>query len=404
MKKYLLLQVFLLVCLITKATTYYSRIGGTANFNSSVWSTSAAGPFNISGTLILATDDVIVQATVLTLNRAAASTYCRHMTVRTGGSVVTINAVIFTGDLTIENGGIFLLGPAGSNAGSVTALNLYVNSGGKIWGNDPVNSGATNLKTIRINGSQVVCNGIIGNGINNDALLIQPEGATVTISGNGAVDCARIRKGAGTVNITNLIIDADVNVRLGTTCVYNNQNNTTFNVTVNAGKTLRCIAITNPTGFAGTEGSISLNGTLGINTSRRGLYTINGTLECENLYLAAVSVTPTDVFKYLVGTTGTIVVNNQVKGNSTAASTSATAALELQSGAKLALLGLQPTSNVDGTGTKNTFLFHPESIVEYGGTDQVIEHNFGKYGKLVISGAGLKTLSANTSIGNLIFQ
>ncbi len=201
------------ICLL--ATTYYSNPAGGA-FSGAIWSAVSSGPYTTVGSVITSADDVVIQGGTVTFG---SGNTCRNMTVQNGATALLSTAITFTGDVTVENGGIVLLG----TGSSITLQNLLVNSSGKLWGNDPVNTGASNLKTIRINGSQLVCNGIIGDGTNNDALLIQPEGALVTISGNGSIDCSRIRKGASTNSVTNLIIDADVNVRFGTTCIYNNQ-------------------------------------------------------------------------------------------------------------------------------------------------------------------------------------
>ncbi len=395
------LTLFLLVAIISQATIYYSAPAG-GNFNATIWSTDAAGPFTIAGTAITATDDVVIQGGIVSLNLTNGSTYCTNMTVKSGATVATILQASFAGDVTVENGGIILLGPLGGNTGSLFVQNLFVNAGGKVWGNDPVNSGALNVKTIRINGSQLVCNGVIGDGSNSDALLLQIEGATVTISGTGNIDVCRIRKGAATNPVTTLIVDANVTTRFGTTCIYNNQNNSTFNITINAGKTLKCLGIANPTGFAGTEGSISLNGTTGGSNRRQALYTINGTLECDNMYLAATSTTATDVFKYVVSSTGVLQVNTQLKGNSATASTAATATLEIQAGGTLKLLGAVPTANIDGTGTKNLFTFDVSSTVEYAGAAQTIETRFGSYGNLIINNSNGVSVDNNINVNNTL--
>jgi len=393
MKKIFFLSIYVLLFgALAKAADYYSDpLGG--NFNGVIWSTNPAGPFNIAGTAITTADDVFLQGGTVAINVAAP---CRNMTVQnTANATITI-ATTFAGTVTIQNGGIIQLGPTGGNTGSLTVQSLIINQGGKLWGNDPVNSGATNVKTIRINGNTLQCDGVIGDGSNNDALLIQTEGTTVTISGTGSIDVSRIRKGAATNATTNLIIDANITCRFGTTCVYNNQNSTTYNITINAGKSLKCIGVTNPTGFPGTEGSISLNGTTGGSNRRQGLITVNGLLECDNVYVAATSATGTDVYKYLVTNGGILKVNTQLKGNSATATTTATADLELQSGALLQLGGTTPTASIDGSGSKNKFLFDENSTVEYFGNAQIVESNFGAYRKLIVNTNG--TINANSDI------
>jgi hypothetical protein len=395
------LTLFLFVVIISQATTYYSNPAG-GNFNGTIWATDAAGPFTIAGTSIITTDDVVVQSGIVSFNLSNGSTYCTNMIVKSGATVATILQASFAGNVTVESGGVILLGPSGSNTGSLFVQNLFINTGGKVWGNDPVNSGALNVKTIRINGSELVCNGTIGDGANNDALLLQIEGVSVTISGTGNIDVCRIRKGAATNPVTTLIVDANITARFGTTCIYNNQNTSTFNITVNAGKTLKCLGIANPTGFSGTEGSISLNGTTGGSNRRQGLYTINGTLECDNMYLAATSTTATDVFKYLVTNTGILQVNTQLKGNSATASTATTAALEIQAGGTLKLLGALPTATIDGTGAKNLFTFDAASTVVYAGAAQTIETRFGNYGNLIINNNNGIATDNNITINNTL--
>ncbi len=119
--------------------------------------------------------------------------------------------------------------------------------------------------------------------------------------------------------------------------------------------------------------------------------------------MAATSTTSTDVFKYLVGSTGVVKVNAQLKGNSATATTSATADFQIQAGGMLKLSGATPTINVDVTTTKNKWLFNAASIVEYGASaNQNIESSFGTYGHLKVTGTGIKNFAENTNVSGVL--
>ncbi len=396
-KKITSLCVLLVTALSGFATNYYSSPSG-GNFTDPIWSTDSVGPFNVSGTTILYSDNLVVQGRV-TLDYSIDSLYAKNLTIKKGATVTTIHGATFYGDIIIEKGGILFLGPTGGSTGFVSAKDIYIKSGGKIWGNDPVNASATNIKTIRIWGSILECNGTIGDGANNDALMIEAEGSNVTISGKGQIDVCRLRNSALSKAYTNLTIDADINCRLGTTCIYNFLNKSSFNIIINQGRTVKCIPITNPNLYPGTEGSVSLNGSTGGSKRRMDTYTINGTLECEYLVLKATTTNATDTFNVVVGGTGILKVNNQLIGNA-GVTTTTTANLQLMDSATLILNGSQPTTGIDATGASNKFIIAPTATIAYSGDVQNIENGFGNYGNLLIGGTGNKSLTGNTSIAS----
>ena len=403
MKKNLfLLTFFLFVAFFATATTYYSNPAG-GSFNGTIWSVTDdlnAPSYTIVGTTITSSDDVVIQGGTLLLNLASASIYCRNMTIQNGATVklTIVRNYNFAGDITVQNGGVFQVGDAPASV--VIVPNVFVNAGGKIWSNLALDAAASNIVYFNITGTQLVCNGTIGNGATSDAIGFQPEGANVTYSGTGTFDCARIRKTTSTNATTNFTIQIDINLRLGAANLTNTINGTIFNVTIDAGKTVKLVAGYNPTsGF----GNIGFNGGAGTSNRRRGTYTINGNLECENLYIVAnnASCLLADVYKMIVGSVGLVTVRTQLLGN-TGAAGAGLPELQLQSGGILKILGATPTTLIDATGTKNKWTFDANATVEYGGAAQTIEPNFGSYGNLTINGSGIKSLGAPTTINGIL--
>lgn len=158
---------------------------------------------------------------------------------------------------------------------------LTVQNGGKIYANNSLSP-----EYIDIFGN-VVNNGTIGNGNTTDLISFNLKGtAAITFSGNGAYDLGRIRKDAGSTGVVN--INSNMNLRFAGAVVYNNNNSSSFDMTIAAGKTVNVldpigdVAIDGVDGTAGSErgGSITVNGTLNIANK---LYALsnNSSLPCS---------------------------------------------------------------------------------------------------------------------------
>ena len=127
-KKITLLCVLLVSAFAGFATNYYSSLSG-GNFTDPIWSTDSAGPYNLSGTAILYSDNLVVQGGTVTLDYSVDSLYCKNLTIEKGATVITIHGATFDGDITINKGGILLLGPMGGSTGFVSAKDIFVKYG-----------------------------------------------------------------------------------------------------------------------------------------------------------------------------------------------------------------------------------------------------------------------------------
>lgn len=171
---------------------------------------------------------------------------------------------------------------------------LTVQEGGKIYANNN-----SSPEYIDIYGD-VVNQGTIGNGNTTDFISFNFMGASnINISGNGSYDMGRMRKNSGTSG--NVTIDADINLAYSGTCIYNNVANSTYNFTINAGRT---VELTN------ALGSVSIDGTDGTTgTNRGGNITVNGTLIIPNKLYARSNNTAFGC-SINVGSSGRIVVED----------------------------------------------------------------------------------------------
>ncbi len=423
---------------LSSATTYYSNTTG-GNFSAAIWSTNQAGPFTTTGATITSSDDIIIQSSgYVVLDEPTGYTYCRNITVgisstqkgflNAKGTNITY---IFNGDITIVSGSGFK-----TNAKNciITCNNLTVNSGATLTASYTTVSSGGAFVFFNILGGTVTNNGSIGaytvanGGGNCDVIGFQPDGinastpGNVTFTGTGTWNIAGIQKGTNNSTTTNLTIDANINIGYGAAGLINAKSNTTFNVTVNSGKTVLLA-----TGYYPTTGTadFGLNGgTGGTGNRQQGIYTINGTLQCQNLYIAAnnTNCLSTDTYKTIIGTTGKIIVgasgtltNGTVYGNNaTTFAGSGIGQLQIMSGGLLQIYGQTATSLISSSTSKNVWNFDNNSTVEYAATgsvgtpsngNQTIENNFGAYGNLKLSfTAGTKTIAATglqTINGNL---
>jgi hypothetical protein len=229
--------------------TYYSRGSGNAQ-TAAIWATSPTG----------------TGATISSL----------------GGFLSNRNIVIQTGDV-VE----FTTGS------SYPCLNFTVQSGAQAYAN-----ATTGMRYITPHGN-ITNNGIIGNGTTIDALGFNIEGTTCLFSGSGTTNLSRIRKTFNTNPTSTLTIAKNINLRWNdiTAAMYNDANNTTFNIILNQNRTL---AITDPIS------SLAIDGTDGASPNERGgNFTINGILNVAGRVIARNNNT-TFACSFIIGATGRV--------------------------------------------------------------------------------------------------
>lgn len=154
-----------------------------------------------------------------------------------------------------------------SNSESKT---LNVETGGKIWNNT-----ATNCY-LNIYGD-IICNGIIGNGVTFDGLSLGIESVNCDVTGTGTFDVSRIRKNTTFNYRTKFNIYRDINIRFNSSSqvqIYNNSAPSRFDVTVGVGATLNLTASGALTGNAAIDGDLVGGGS----TQSAGSFTIDGTM------------------------------------------------------------------------------------------------------------------------------
>lgn len=189
--------------------------------------------------------------------------------------------------LVIQTGHTVQLSTSG---GTVIARELVVQSGGTFTATGTTES---DNKFLILRGD-VTNNGTIGTGTTYSPICFVIDGNSTTISGTGVTHVGRIRKGSATIPTSNLIINSNVNVNFSSDgAIYNNTDNTTFNVTVNAGRVLSLL---------GVNGGLSVSGTDGLASNpRNGTITINGTVNVGGA---------THVRSNNIATNAGIVINN----------------------------------------------------------------------------------------------
>ncbi|HEX5002660.1 MAG TPA: T9SS type A sorting domain-containing protein [Bacteroidia bacterium] len=298
-------------------------------------------------------------------------------TVGPGSTAATLGGFSTAVDVVVQPGTVVDV----YSFGSFDINNLQVDAGGQFYSTNAVN------RYVNVYGS-IICNGIIGNpGIYN-SICFNFEGSSSTISGAGTFEASRLRKNGNANTTTDLTIGMDVNLRWtsGTsTQIYNNAFNTRFNVTVNAGATIKLIA-----------GSLSIDGTAGNGIAdMSGTVTVNGTLVVSNtIYLLNNNTGAGHSTGLVIGATGVVKTNQLNAGASTAGGHS----LVVQAGGKLELTGLpaiSPFSLVNAT-----YSCLPGSVVEYSAAGaQTLESGI-TYGNLVVSGSGNKSVNGNLTLEN----
>jgi hypothetical protein len=271
---------------------------------------------------------------------------------------------------------------------STPVNNLTVNVAGKIFSN---NMGTNTYLNIFGN---ITNDGVIGNGGVFDGMSFNIEGTNCLFSGTGPVDCSRIRKNTNTNSTSNLIIDINVNLRFNTasqTQIYNNSAGTTFNVTINPGKTLSLPAIGAFTGNASIDG-------LGGNGfgEMGGTWIINGTMIISGiLYLTTDNGSSACTLS--IGPTGVVQAANVI-ANSSAAGTHI---LNMATGGLFQITGT-PFTNPFML-VNNNYNLSPASTIEYSAPGvQTVDSNL-TYQYLKISGVSNKTGAGPIDVlGNFI--
>ncbi len=166
--------------------------------------------------------------------------------------------------IVIQNGHTVQLSSSG---GTVLCRELIVNQGGILTATGTLPS---DVKYLLLHGN-VTNNGTIGTGATFNPISFGAEGLSVTLQGNGIYNLARINKRTVINPVTNLFINANVNVRIPTAAgIHNNTDNTRLNTLVATGKTLTLVETDCDFGLDGTDG---LSG-----GERSGNLIVNGTL------------------------------------------------------------------------------------------------------------------------------
>ena len=292
---------------------------------------------------------------------------------------------------------VTLPAPGPYNIGRIT-----VETGGKLF----CNSIATNVY-LSVWGSNIICNGEIGNGVTFDGIGFNFEAASTTISGLGTFTASRFRKSAVTNPTSALVIAMNVTLRwdqASNTQLYNNTSAASlFNVTVNAGYTLNCA------GSAASPGNLAIDGINGAGTAEAGgNITVNGTLIVPGiLYATTNNINAANPCNFTIGNGGVI------KASAVYSPVSGVAKMRflVNAGGRLELTGTTGfpagTANWSAVvGCNNGYDFAANSTVEYSapGNQIVLTQNDflssggaqSQYWHVIASGTGTKTIRVGT--------
>ncbi|MBK8585461.1 MAG: hypothetical protein IPN88_08570 [Bacteroidetes bacterium] len=184
-----------------------------------------------------------------------------------GGAVAGVNFPDRTINVFIVTGTTVTM-----NLSNLQCNTLNVQVGGKIWNNTVTNT------YLNVHGD-IVCDGIIGNGVTFDGLSLGIESAVCNVTGSGTFDVSRIRKNTNLNRVTKFNINRDINIRFNSSSqvqIYNNNASGTsrFDVTIAVGCTLNLTASGALTGNAAIDGDIVSGGA----TQSSGSFAINGVM------------------------------------------------------------------------------------------------------------------------------
>ncbi len=357
---------------ITQNGEYCPQVGDYRTTGSNTWATVGIWE---SYNYIASTKTRIWQAASSQPNNAPVSVYIRN------GHTVTLSD-----------------GPKSIN-------HLVIESGGRLWRN---NTGCSALSYVNL-GGDILCNGDIGNGTTSDAIGINIQAGSHTIKGSGNFNAWRIRLSDENNNNAvrgdaNLTIDMDVNLRWpgtvacsgsGGNAIYSNRSaNSIFNVTINAGKTLR---ITESNASVGMDGANAAP-TVYPGSNRGGGYTVFGTIDCAGQYMLG-SNNPAAQRPYMtVKNGGLLKVRFLDYGDNNSASGGA---LTIENGGKLEITGAGGGDDtwVSNTVGSITYDIQTGSTIEYmGDVAQNVPGNLFDYRNLIKSGTGTATLTSAANV------
>jgi hypothetical protein len=221
----------------------------------------------------------------------------------TGGTPATIASL---GGMLADRGLVIQAGHTVQlDASSQNARELVVNTNATFTATGTLPS---ENKFLNIHGN-ITNNGTIGTGTTYNPICFNIEGVSTTFSGTGVSNVARIRKSTNLNTTSNLIINSNVNLRFaGDGAIYNNTDNTTFNVTVNAGRTLNLVDATGGLSISGTDGATG--------GTRNGTITINGTVNVGGTTYARTA-NATALASIVINSGGTLNTKNLIVDTST---------------------------------------------------------------------------------------
>jgi len=276
------------------------------------------------------------------------------------------------------------------NDGPRDVQNITVEGGASLKANTSAN------RYLQIFGTSAVFDGTIGGGA--DAISVDVDGPSCTISGSGSIQLARLRKDndPGQSATTDLTIQANITLIFAGTCLYNNSPTRTFNVTIESGSTVTLTDVNGDVAVDGTNG-----GPNGVN--QMGTFTINGTLDIQgstgDLYVRTDNTaTPTNDVAYVIGSSGIVKVGGSVVGNN-GSNNAAISRLTINDGGTLEIKGNPPTSSISGT--RDNFTFQTGSNVHYLGSGaQAVESKF-LYHHMKVSNSN-KTLNGSTTVNGTL--
>lgn len=263
--------------------------------------------------------------------------------------------------------------------------NLLVENGGKLY----AGTSSSTERYVNIYGN-IVCNGTIGNGVISDGLGFNIMNNT-TITGNGVLDCNRIKQGNN--QTCYLTISRDINLRYGGTCLYNDDahNGSVFNVVIENGVSVNII------GSGTTPGSLSVDGPSGATSGNScGSILIKGNVFVSGTtYLRTNNANASFPVSVTIDGTGKL----ETGGISCAASGSAGHTFTINTGGILKITGDNTSAFVQPNPTNNTYNFSPGSTIEYSGSTNQYVYDFRvNYQHIKISGSGIKSLQASATI------
>jgi hypothetical protein len=278
-----------------------------------------------------------------------------------------------------------------------SCADLIIEPGAKLFNN---NTGGTNLSYVQVYGTTITVDGQLGNGATLDGISLGIDGPTVSLSGTGTVDVARISKRSALhpitlapIATTDFIISMNVNLRFSagsTTMMYNASGAASnFNVTIGAGVTVALLG-------AGGTGNIAMDGLNGGDAAALGgSYTVNGTLLIPGiLYLTTNNTNVAQQCRFTINNGGYV----RAAQLNSAPSLAALHVLTINAGGTLEVTGT-PTAWTAYSPTGNTFTLNAASQFIYSGAGgQDVRPIPGGYGSLRLTGAGIKALSGATTV------